>query len=51
MPAERPSVFRVGDHSFLRAGMRRVLTDHGFAVVGDAPNGEGGAGAHRAAAA
>jgi DNA-binding NarL/FixJ family response regulator len=40
MPAERPSVFIVDDHSFFRAGLRSVLTEHGFSVVGEAPNGQ-----------
>lgn len=40
MPEARPSVFIVDDHSFFRAGLRSVLTEHGFTVVGDAPSGE-----------
>lgn len=41
MPAERrPSVFIVDDHSFFRAGLRKVLTEHGFPVVGEAPDGQ-----------
>jgi DNA-binding NarL/FixJ family response regulator len=39
MPEARPSVFIVDDHSFFRAGLRSMLTEHGFTVVGDAPNG------------
>jgi DNA-binding NarL/FixJ family response regulator len=40
MPAEpRPSVFIVDDHPFFRAGLRKVLTEHGFPVVGEAPDG------------
>jgi DNA-binding NarL/FixJ family response regulator len=40
MPEARPSVFIVDDHSFFRAGLRSVLTEHGFTVLGDAPSGE-----------
>lgn len=40
MPEARPSVFIVDDHSFFRAGLRSVLIEHGFAVVGDAPTGQ-----------
>jgi DNA-binding NarL/FixJ family response regulator len=40
MPEARPSVFIVDDHSFFRAGLRSVLTEHGFTVVGEAPSGE-----------
>lgn len=40
MPGERPSVFIVDDHAFFRAGLRSVLTEHGFTVVGDVPSGE-----------
>ena len=40
MPAERPGVFIVDDHSFFRAGLRSVLTEHGYTIVGDAPSGE-----------
>ena len=41
MPAERrPSVFIVDDHSFFRAGLRKVLTEHGFPVVGEAADGQ-----------
>ena len=40
MPAERPSVFIVDDHSFFRAGLRSLLVEHGFDVVGEAPSGE-----------
>jgi DNA-binding NarL/FixJ family response regulator len=39
MPVERPSVFIVDDHSFFRAGLREVLAEHGFPVVGEAPDG------------
>jgi DNA-binding NarL/FixJ family response regulator len=39
MSEARPSVFIVDDHSFFRAGLRAVLTEHGFTVVGDAPSG------------
>jgi two-component system nitrate/nitrite response regulator NarL len=39
MPEARPSVFIVDDHSFFRAGLRSMLTEHGFTVVGDAPSG------------
>jgi DNA-binding NarL/FixJ family response regulator len=40
MPGARPSVFLVDDHSFFRSGLRSVLTEHGFTVVGDAPSGK-----------
>ena len=40
MPEARPSVFIVDDHSFFRAGLRSLLAEHGFEVVGDAPSGE-----------
>jgi DNA-binding NarL/FixJ family response regulator len=40
MPTARPSVFIVDDHSFFRSGLRSVLTEHGFNVVGDAASGE-----------
>jgi DNA-binding NarL/FixJ family response regulator len=40
MPPERPSVFIVDDHSFFRAGLRSVLVEHGFPVVGEAGSGQ-----------
>ena len=40
MSSERPSVFIVDDHGFFRAGLRSVLGEHGFPVVGEAPSGE-----------
>lgn len=40
MPTERPSVFIVDDHSFFRSGLRSLLVEHGFDVVGEAPSGE-----------
>jgi DNA-binding NarL/FixJ family response regulator len=40
MMGEPPSVFVVDDHGFFRAGMRSVLGEHGFRVVGEAPSGE-----------
>ena len=40
MPGAGPSVFIVDDHSFFRAGLRSVLTEHGFEVVGEAPSGD-----------
>jgi len=40
MAAERPSVFIVDDHGFFRAGLRSVLGEHGFPVVGEAASGE-----------
>jgi DNA-binding NarL/FixJ family response regulator len=41
MPVEhRPSVFIVDDHAFFRSGLRSVLGEHGFPVVGEAPNGK-----------
>jgi DNA-binding NarL/FixJ family response regulator len=40
MPDAGPSVFIVDDHSFFRAGLRSLLLEHGFPVVGEAPTGE-----------
>jgi DNA-binding NarL/FixJ family response regulator len=40
MPEARPSVLVVDDHSFFRAGLRSVLAEHGFDVVGDAASGD-----------
>jgi DNA-binding NarL/FixJ family response regulator len=40
MPDAHPSVFIVDDHSFFRAGLRSLLMEHGFPVVGEAPTGE-----------
>lgn len=40
MPAEGPKVFIVDDHSFFRAGLRSVLVEHGFPVVGEAESGQ-----------
>ena len=40
MPGARPSVFIVDDHAFFRAGLRSLLAEHGFAVVGEAPSAE-----------
>jgi DNA-binding NarL/FixJ family response regulator len=40
MPDAGPSVFIVDDHSFFRAGLRSLLMEHGFPVVGEAPTGE-----------
>ena len=37
---ERPSVFIVDDHGFFRAGLRSVLSEHGFQVVGEAATGK-----------
>ena len=34
------SVFIVDDHSFFRAGLRSLLVEHGFPVVGEAATGE-----------
>jgi len=39
MPEARPTVFIVDDHAFFRAGMRSVLAEHDFPVVGEAPTG------------
>ena len=39
MPAARPSVFIIDDHAFFRAGLRSLLAEHGFPVVGEAPTG------------
>ncbi len=40
MPGPTPSVFIADDHSFFRAGLRSLLTEHGFEIVGEAPSGE-----------
>jgi DNA-binding NarL/FixJ family response regulator len=40
MPAARPSVFIVDDHSFFRAGLRSLLGEHDFPVVGEAATGD-----------
>lgn len=40
MPDARPSVFIVDDHAFFRAGLRSLLVEHGFPVVGEAASGE-----------
>jgi DNA-binding NarL/FixJ family response regulator len=40
MSEARPSVFIVDDHSFFRAGLRSILVEQGFEVVGEAPTGE-----------
>jgi DNA-binding NarL/FixJ family response regulator len=40
MAAATPTVFIVDDHSFFRAGLRSLLEEHGFAVVGEAASGE-----------
>jgi DNA-binding NarL/FixJ family response regulator len=40
MPAEGPSVCIVDDHSFFRTGLRSVLVEHGFPVVGEAGTGQ-----------
>jgi NarL family two-component system response regulator LiaR len=40
MPAARPSVFIVDDHAFFRAGLRSLLAEHDFPVVGEAATGE-----------
>jgi DNA-binding NarL/FixJ family response regulator len=36
MAPARPSVFIVDDHAFFRAGLRSLLAEHGFPVVGEA---------------
>ena len=36
-------VLLVDDHALFRRGLRRVLAEHGFEVVGEASNGEAGA--------
>jgi DNA-binding NarL/FixJ family response regulator len=41
MPEARPSVFIVDDHSFFRAGLRNLLAEHDFSVVGEAATGDG----------
>jgi DNA-binding NarL/FixJ family response regulator len=41
MPEARPSVFIVDDHSFFRAGLRSLLTEHDFPVLGEAATGDG----------
>jgi DNA-binding NarL/FixJ family response regulator len=40
MAATRPSVFIVDDHSFFRSGLRSLLAEHDFPVLGEAPTGE-----------
>lgn len=40
MSEARPSVFIVDDHSFFRAGLRSLLGEQGFEIVGEVPNGE-----------
>jgi DNA-binding NarL/FixJ family response regulator len=40
MPEARPSVFIVDDHSFFRAGLRSLLAEHDFSVVGEAATGD-----------
>jgi DNA-binding NarL/FixJ family response regulator len=40
MPEARPSVFIVDDHSFFRAGLRSLLAEHDFPVVGEAATGD-----------
>ena len=37
-----PSVVLVDDHTMFRQGLRQALTEHGFAVLGEAPNGRAG---------
>jgi DNA-binding NarL/FixJ family response regulator len=40
MPPADASVFIVDDHSFFRAGLRSLLDEHGFPVVGESETGE-----------
>jgi DNA-binding NarL/FixJ family response regulator len=40
MPEARPSVFIVDDHSFFRSGLRSLLVEHDFPVVGEAATGD-----------
>lgn len=40
MPGARPSVFIVDDHAFFRAGLRSLLSEHGFPIAGEAASGE-----------
>jgi DNA-binding NarL/FixJ family response regulator len=40
MPPARPSVFIVDDHAFFRSGLRSLLVEHDFPVVGEAPGGD-----------
>jgi DNA-binding NarL/FixJ family response regulator len=40
MPPARPSVFIVDDHAFFRAGLRRLLAEHDFPVLGEAAGGD-----------
>jgi two-component system nitrate/nitrite response regulator NarL len=43
MPPDAPiRVLLVEDHALFRRGLRRLLTEHGFEVVGEAGNGEAG---------
>jgi DNA-binding NarL/FixJ family response regulator len=39
-PAPPLRLLLAEDHALFRAGLRHLLTDHGFDVVGEAPNGE-----------
>ncbi len=44
MPPDAPiRVLLVEDHALFRRGLRRLLTEHGFEVVGEAGNGQAGA--------
>jgi DNA-binding NarL/FixJ family response regulator len=40
MPEARPSVFIVDDHAFFRSGLRSLLAEHDFPVVGEAATGD-----------
>ena len=40
MSEARPSVLIVDDNSFFRAGLRSILAEQGFDVVGEAPTGD-----------
>ena len=44
MSTDRPvRILLVEDHALFRRGLRRLLTEHGFDVVGEAGNGQAGA--------
>jgi DNA-binding NarL/FixJ family response regulator len=42
-PKARPRILIVDDHELFRGGLREILEEDGFAVVGEAPDGESAA--------